>query len=116
MPGWLLVGGALAAAVYGWGLAEGWALAAFAAWLAKDALLYPLTRRAYEPDGLAPHGPIAAHGVAETAVDTEGWVRLGPERWRARRAPGAGAIGAGTPVRVVRLQGHEVEVEPAAPG
>jgi len=112
VPGWLLVGGALAAAVRWWGLAEGWALAAFAAWLAKDAVLFPLTRRAYEPDGLAPHGPVGGRGVADTAIEGEGWVRVGPERWRARRAPGAAPIAAGAPVRVVRLCGHELEVEP----
>jgi membrane protein implicated in regulation of membrane protease activity len=113
LPGWLVVGVGLALAVRWWGLPLPWALVGFAAWLAKDALLYPIVRRSYEPDGFAPHGPIGERGVAETAVDTEGWVRVGPERWRARRAPGAGAIAPGAPVRVVRLRGHELEVEPA---
>lgn len=112
VPGWLLAGGALAAAVRWWELPVPWALAGFAAWLAKDALLYPIVRRAYEPDGFAPHGPIREHGVAETAIDGEGWVRVGPERWRARRAEGAAPIAPGAPVRVVRLRGHELEVEP----
>jgi len=112
VPGWIVVGSGLAAAVRWWELAPGWALAAFAAWLAKDAVLYPITRRAYEPDGFAPHGPIGERGVADTAVDGEGWVHVGPERWRARRAAGAGPIAAGAPVRVVGLRGHELEVEP----
>lgn len=94
-----------------WDLPLPWALAGMAAWLAKDALLYPIVRRAYEPDGRAPHGPIGEHGVADTAIDDEGWVRIGPERWRARRAAGAAAIAAGEPVRVLRLCGHELEVE-----
>ena len=64
--------------------------------------------------GAAPHGPIGGNGVAETALDPEGWVRIGPRRWRARRAPGAGAIAVGAPVRVLRLRGHELEVEPDA--
>jgi membrane protein implicated in regulation of membrane protease activity len=115
VPGWLLAGSALAAAVRWWDLPVPWALAGFAAWLAKDAVLYPIVRRAYEPDGFAPHGPIGEHGVAETAVAGEGWVRVGPERWRARLAPGAAPIDPGAPVRVVRLRGHELEVEPAAP-
>jgi membrane protein implicated in regulation of membrane protease activity len=112
VPGWGLAAGALAAAVRWWDLPVPWALAGFAAWLAKDAVLYPIVRRAYEPDGRAPHGPIGEHGVAETAIDGEGWVRVGPERWRARLAPGAAPIPPGAPVRVVRLVGHELEVEP----
>jgi membrane protein implicated in regulation of membrane protease activity len=112
VPGWLLVGGGLAAAVRWWELAPGWALAGLAAWVAKDALLYPIVHRAYEPDGHAPHGPIREHGVADTAIDGEGWVLIGPERWRARRAHGAAPIAAGAPVRVVALRGHELEVAP----
>ena len=112
VPGWLVVGGALAAAMRWWELPAPWALAGFAAWLAKDAVLYPIVRRAYEPDGRAPHGPIGGHGVAETAIDgEEGWVRVGPERWRARTAPGAGPIAAGAAVRVRGLRGHVLEVE-----
>jgi membrane protein implicated in regulation of membrane protease activity len=110
VPGWLLAGGGLAAAVRWWELPEGWALAGFAAWLAKDAALYPIVRRAYEPDGAAPHGPVGEHGVADTAVDEEGWVRIGPERWRARRAADSAPIAPGARVRVVRLHGHELEV------
>jgi len=115
VPGWLVAGTALAAAVRWWDLPLRWALLGFAAWLAKDALLYPIVHRAYEPDGFAPHGPIGERGVADTAVADEGWVWIGPERWRARRAPGAGPIAAGAPVRVVRLRGHELEVEPEEP-
>jgi membrane protein implicated in regulation of membrane protease activity len=112
VPGWLVAAGALAAAVRWWELPAVWALAGFAAWLAKDAVLYPIVRRAYEPDGAAPHGPIGGHGIAETAIDRdEGWVRIGPERWRARAAPGAGPIPAGAPVRVRGLRGHVLEVD-----
>lgn len=110
-PGWLLAGAGLALAMRWWDLPLPWALAGMAAWLAKDALLYPIVRRAYEPDGRAPHGPIGEHGVADTAIDDEGWVRVGPERWRARRAAGTAAIAAGEPVRVLGLCGHELEVE-----
>lgn len=112
VPGWLVVGIGLALAIRWWDLPLPWALAGLAAWLAKDALLYPIVRRAYEPNGLAPHGPIGERGVADTAIDGEGWVRIGPERWRARRAPGAAPIAPGEAVRVVRLRGHELEVAP----
>lgn len=112
IPGWTLVAVGLASAVRWWELPAPWALAGLLAWMVKDVFLYPIVRRAYEPDGTAPHGPIGERGVAETAVEEEGWVRVGPERWRARRAPGAGPIARGAPVRVVGLRGHELDVAP----
>lgn len=115
VPGWLAAALVLALANAWWDLPRTWALAGFAAWVAKDLLLYPIVRRAYEPDGSAPHGPIGSHGVAETAIDGEGWVRVGPERWRARRAPGGPPIPAGAAVRVVALRGHELEVALSEP-
>lgn len=114
IPGFLLVVTGLFTATRLWGLSTEWALAGALAWIAKDAVLFPIVRRAYEPDGAAPHGPIGAHGIADTAIDPEGWVKVGPERWRARRAHDApGAIPAGSPVRVVALRGHELVVAPA---
>jgi membrane protein implicated in regulation of membrane protease activity len=116
LPGWLFVGAGVFSARQWWGLSIEWALVIAAAWVAKDVVLFPIVRRAYEPDGSAPHGPIGAHGIADTAIDPEGWVRIGPERWRARRAPaGAGPIPAGAAVRIVGLRGHELVVEPEAP-
>ena len=113
IPGLLLLVGALVAATRWWGLSVEWAFAIVGAWIAKDAVLFPIVRRAYEPDGAAPHGPIGAHGIADTAIDPEGWVHVGPERWRARRAPdAAGPIPAGSAVRVVGLRGHELVVAP----
>jgi membrane protein implicated in regulation of membrane protease activity len=115
VPGWLVVGGGLWL-VARWGhLAPAWAAALFALWLVKDLVLYPALRRAYEPDGDRPGGgPLAAEGVAEDPLgEHEGWVRLGPERWRARRAPGSPPIPRGAPVRVVGVHGMTVRVEPA---
>lgn len=114
VPGWIFVAAALTLATRWWGLSTEWALLGAAAWLAKDAVLFPIVRRAYEPDGAAPHGPIGAHGIADTTIDPEGWVKVGPERWRARRAPGAAnpiPIPAGSAVRVVGLRGHELVVQ-----
>jgi membrane protein implicated in regulation of membrane protease activity len=112
IPGWILLGGALALAMRWWELPLAWAAGLFALWVLKDVVLYPLVRRAYEPDGAHPHGPVAEAGVAEAAIDGEGWVRIGPERWRARLARGAAPIEAGTSVRVVAVRGLVLDVEP----
>ena len=110
VPGLVLVTGGLAAAVRWWDLPPWLAAAGLALWLAKDALLFPLLRSAYEPDGsAAPTRPLGELGVA---VDGD-WVRVGPELWRARRASGASALRPGARVRVVALHGLEVEVEAA---
>ncbi len=112
VPGWVLIGTGVLAVRHWWGLSIGWALVIVGAWIAKDAVLFPIVRRAYEPDGAAPHGPIGAYGVADTAIDPEGWVHVGPERWRARCAPDArNPIPAGSTVRVVALRGHQLIVD-----
>ena len=110
LPGLALVIGGLAAAVH-WGrLPVGLAVAGAALWLLKDALLFPSLRSAYEPDGSsAGPRPIGELGVA---VD-EGRVQVGAELWRARAARGAPALRAGARVRVVAVDGLELEVEAA---
>jgi membrane protein implicated in regulation of membrane protease activity len=108
LPGLLVVVGALAAAVRWWNLPRDLAAAGVALWLLKDVVLFPLLRSAYEPDGSgAPPRPIGELGVAIDA----GWVRVGPELWRARRAGGAPALQPGARVRVVAVDGLELEVE-----
>lgn len=112
IPGWAAAGTGLALAVEWWGLAPHWALLGFAAWLVKDAALFPVLRDAYEPDadGTA-HGPVDAEGVADTRIDGEGWIQVGPERWRARTRPDAAPIPRGARVRVLAVRGHELLVE-----
>jgi membrane protein implicated in regulation of membrane protease activity len=112
VPGLLVVGGALAAAVHAWGLSLGMAVAGVGLWLAKDALLYPALRRAYEADGSGPPPrPVGERGVAESAIGDSGWVRVGAELWRARAAA---PIPAGAPVRVLALRGLVLDVERVA--
>lgn len=108
-PGWLVVGG-LAVAGVEWAAVPPWIAAlCFAAWFAKDAVLFPFVRAAYERHGPT-HGEVGLHGIAEEAIDPEGWVRIGAERWHARLAPGADAVPAHAPVRVVAVEGLELRV------
>lgn len=113
-PGWLVVGG-LAVAGVEWAAVPPWIAAlCFAAWFAKDAVLFPFVRAAYERHGPT-HGEVGQYGVAEEAIDPEGWVRIGAERWRARLAPGAPVVPACTPIRVVAVEGLLLRVEAAPP-
>ena len=112
------IGWIAAAAVLTWAVGSelipewgGWTL--FGLWVAKDFVLFPLTRRAYE-HGI-PHGGgdlIGAEAVVELALDPEGWVRAGHERWRARLAATASApIDVGERVRIRALDGLTLVVE-----
>jgi membrane protein implicated in regulation of membrane protease activity len=92
-------------------------------WVAKDALMFPLVWRAYEPDDRS--GPGGLNGsivLVQEELSPAGWVRRGPELWRAELVDGAGAaVPPGTEVRIVRVEGLVLRVEPvtgesAAPG
>jgi len=116
------VGWAVAAALLVWGVeaelfGEGVAWALFVVWVVKDFALYPLTKAAYEHDSVT-HGSadlIGAEVVVEDALDPEGYVRAGNERWRAELAPGcAGPLEAGASARVSELRGITLVVEPAS--
>ena len=87
----------------------------FGAWVVKDLVLFPLTRKAYE------HGP--THGSAdllgaevrvETLLAPEGYVSAGHERWMARLAPDSGPLEPGDLARVCALEGITLVVEPSA--
>jgi membrane protein implicated in regulation of membrane protease activity len=110
LPGWAIAGTLAALAVH-WGLvAPAVAIAVVALLVAKDAVLFPFVWRAYQHDGPA-HGAVGERGRADGAIDGEGWVRIGPELWRARLRPGAAPIAPRTPVRVVAVDGLVLVVE-----
>lgn len=104
LPGWALMIVAAEAAVLWLDVPPRWAWGAVALWVVKDVAMYPLVRKAYRRDGPS-HGHVGERGVSDGAIDPDGWVRIGPERWRARLAPGEPAIGPDTPVRVVAVDG-----------
>jgi membrane protein implicated in regulation of membrane protease activity len=86
-------------------------------WVVKDALLFPLVWRAYEPDDPgAPAGLVGATALVEEPLDPRGWVRVGPELWRAELVEGAGAAPRGARVRILRVDGLVLGVEPLHSG
>ena len=96
-------------------LSTEWALGLFALWVAKDFALYPILRVGYEdvsPD--VGEQMVGALGSVRRALVPEGWVRVGPELWRARCAAEAAPLVADTPVRVIAVRGMLLEVEALA--
>jgi membrane-bound serine protease (ClpP class) len=113
IPEWGLVA-LLLLAIHHWSDAPAWLLAlGGAGFVAKDLLLYPWLRRAYEKVGSDPgEHLVGRRGVALEDVAPEGWVRVQAELWRAESA--GPAIPAGRRVRVRALRGHVLVVDPDA--
>lgn len=95
------------------GIPDEIAVGAVLVWIVKDAALFPFVRAAYEPAPGRPHGDLLdAIGIAHDGLpDREGYVRLGPELWRARRAPGCPPLAPGEAVRVVGVEGLTLTVD-----
>jgi membrane protein implicated in regulation of membrane protease activity len=112
IPGQAAVLG-LALAAWHWLGAPGWmAWGVPLAWVLKDALMFPVVWRAYEPDDEVRKGPIGEIAVAEEPLDPKGWARLGPGLWRAELAPGSAPAPRGARLRVVAVDGLVLRVEP----
>lgn len=101
----------------GW-IAPGWLAVLFALWVAKDAVLYPLTRDAYRSDNArAGHLP-GSVGIVHRRLAPRGTVRLDGALWQARLAsPEEPPVEVGTAIRVREIRGLVliVEPEPGAP-
>jgi len=78
----------------------------------KDFVIYPFVRSAYEhrPHD-AGHTLVGMKGRVVVALDPEGWVEVGHERWRARSGEQVAApLDVGSKIRVDGLQGHTLLV------
>lgn len=79
----------------------GWAgVAFFAFWIAKDVLLYPLMRRAYESPEVRAQRLVGLRGVARGELAPDGQVEVQGETWRARAVEGEEPIAAGAAIVV----------------
>ncbi len=115
-PGWVVAGALLWLLVARAGLAPWIAWLLGGAWIAKDFVLYPWLRDAYEvgdPDATA--ALVGRTGLARDRLAPEGYVRLGSELWRARLGPGCDAVEPGARVRVRSVSGLTLVVEPQGP-
>jgi len=115
IPGWLFL-----ACLLWWFVDRGWlsfltASLIMAAWLVKDALLYPLCKPAFEEG--CPTGAEALIGREARSVvplAPTGLVRLDGEYWSARLR-GSGYVDAGRRIRVIAVDGLVLITEPAEP-
>jgi membrane protein implicated in regulation of membrane protease activity len=82
-----------------------------ALWIAKDAALYPLLWRSFDPEYPAmSHSLDGEHGVATERLDPSGYVRVRGELWRAELARGARAVDKDERVQVQEMRGLTVIV------
>jgi membrane protein implicated in regulation of membrane protease activity len=114
VPGWLIASIALIAAVHWEWITPPLAVAAFALWVLKDLLFYPLLRRAYEPDRTGAERLVGERGSAEGDLTPRGYVRVRGELWRAVTDSAEQPIASGTDVEVIRAERMELTVRPAA--
>jgi membrane protein implicated in regulation of membrane protease activity len=87
-----------------------------AAWVAKDAMLYPFLWRAYDPHdpSALPYSIEGARGVAIERIDPSGFVRIWGELWRAELSRGARRIEKGETVQVHGRLGLTLLIGPEA--
>lgn len=114
-PSWVLLAAVLGVLMAVWDLSLGLAALVLALWIVKDLALFPILRIAYEPAGGSggAENLIGALGIVSADLDPEGWVQIGPERWRARVARDQAPVPAGSSVRVTEVDGLLLRVEPA---
>jgi len=111
IPGWILAVIVLFG-LYHSQLLQGWlAVFCFLAWLVKDLILYPLTRKAYETKHKeGSQALIGLRGVSEGDLIPDGYVRVRGELWRAVADPPGGKINAGSKVEVIAAEGMRLFV------
>ena len=110
IPGWLTAAIVLLLAIQWQWLTPEIAVAAFAFWVAKDLLFYPLLRRAYEPDRTGAARLIGQRGVAEGDLAPQGYIRVRGELWRAAGDSTDQPIKSGTEVEVIGAERMELTV------
>jgi membrane-bound ClpP family serine protease len=115
VPSWLLLGGVLVALMRVWDLSGSVAALVLGLWVLKDLALFPVLRIAYEPGGGSggAENLIGEQAVVSVALDPEGWVKIGTERWRARVSSQHSPLPVGATVRVLAIEGLLLRVEPA---
>jgi membrane protein implicated in regulation of membrane protease activity len=85
-------------------------------WIVKDALLFPFVWRAY--DGERPgsfRSMIGERGIAKERLAPKGYVQIHGELWRAVKIDNGPPIEMGQSVKIVKMDGLTLFVEPVNP-
>lgn len=94
LPGWLF-----------------WSIIGF--WIVKDVVLFPFVWRAYDWERSdRSRSMIGERGIAKERLAPMGYVQVRGELWRAEIIEGASAIEMGQPVKIVKMDGLTLFVEP----
>ena len=98
LPGWLF-----------------WSIIVF--WIVKDALLFPFVWRAYdwERPGRS-RSMIGERGIAKEQLAPKGYVQVHGELWRAVKIDDGPPIEMGQSVKIVKMDGLTLFVEPVTSG
>lgn len=113
LPGIAVVVGLLAAGAHWFSLPLWACLLGVGLWIAKDGLLYPFVKTAYE--GGKPSGPealIGSLGTARERLAPHGIVKIGAELWRAESST---PVETGQTVRVTGTEGMTMLVDSIPP-
>ena len=88
-----------------------WSIIGF--WIVKDVVLFPFIWRAYDWDRAGKSRSMAGeHGVAREKLAPAGYVQIRGELWRAEKIGEGPPIEAGQRVRVKKMEGLTLFVEP----
>ena len=113
IPGWILTILLLGAAHRWLGLAIPAAAGLFLLFVAKDFLIYPYVRKAYEPDNrTGAELMIGSIGVTKQPLDPEGYVLVKGELWRAIADPPGEPIPQDRQVLIQGVNGLTLTVTP----
>ena len=113
IPGLILLGLGVAAAVRWWGLPIPAAFLIVGVWIVKDIVVFPFLRVAYESSSSDSVDRISgAVGVVRQTLDPSGYVSVGAELWSAELAPENATADIGSTVRVIEIRGLTLLVEP----
>jgi membrane-bound ClpP family serine protease len=113
IPDLILLGLGLAAAVRWWGFPVLAAYGVVALWIAKDVVMFPILRVAYESSSSGGvEGIRGALGVVTQPLAPSGYVSLGSERWKAELVSGNEPVSVGSAIRVIEVRGLTLIVEP----
>ena len=105
IPGWIAAALVVSIAVFSFGLPKWAAVVLWAAWVAKDFLLYPLVRKAYAPTRPVLDELIGAEATVQNVDGSVAYVRVRGELWRAKLRTGGEPLKPGDHARVSATEG-----------